>query len=125
MIRLLTQEASRTGRSDFPLSEVVRAYWNKADDGDIEIDLIALNEEDESIRFGSSKRSAAAHSGAALTKFNTHIDRFLNSGEGKRYKHFRIQRALYSPSFAEQRSNLQSKGYICLDLTDFARVLRG
>lgn len=124
MIRLLTQEASKTGSSDFALSEVVRAYWNKADNGDIEIDLIALNEDDKEIRFGSCKRRDAAHDSAALTKFNAHIDRFLSSGEGKRYKHFRIQRALYSPSFsAVQRHNLENKGYVCLDLADFAQMI--
>ncbi|MCP5371030.1 MAG: hypothetical protein H6907_04785 [Hyphomicrobiales bacterium] len=61
MVRGLTEEASRKGVGDFLLTDLVRGYWNKADGSDIEIDLVALNDEDRVVRFGSCKRSAAAH----------------------------------------------------------------
>ncbi len=124
MVRLLTEECSRKAAGDFALTEIVRGYWNKADGSDIEIDLVAINEEDAIVRFGSCKRSANNHSTGDLSKFEAHMDRFLGTKEGRRLSNFTIERALYSPLFlTPQRRGLENQGYICRDLRDFARYL--
>jgi hypothetical protein len=82
MIRQLTEEASRKGVGDFALTDFVHGYWNKADGSDIEIDLVAINDDDEVIRFGSCKRNPKSHTGDELGKFEGHIERFLKTKKG-------------------------------------------
>lgn len=118
MIRQLTVECSRKDCGDFTLSEMVQGYWNSAD---IEIDLVAINEDDRTIRFGSCKRSADKHD---MTAFDGHVERFLKTKDGRRFAGWTIQKALYSPAFSDdQRHHLQSLGYVCRDIPDFRNVL--
>jgi len=124
MVRLLTEECSRKNTGDFAPSEVVRGYWNKADGSDIEIDLVAINDDDAVVRFGSCKRDAKNHSTKELFVFDSHVDRFLNTKEGRRVSKYSIERALYSPLFhSAQRRDLEGREYICRDLSDFALFL--
>lgn len=124
MVRLLTEECSRRGVGDFALTDFVLGYWNKADGSDIEIDLVAYNDGSRVVRFGSCKRNDGQHSSGALETFETHISRFMRTKEGRRFTDWKIERALYSPQFTtEQRLQLEAKGFICLDLTDYARFL--
>lgn len=124
MARQLTQECSRLGVGDFGLTELVRGYWNRAEQADIELDIVALNEDDRAVRFGSSKRSDAQHTGSALARFGTHVDRFLATKEGRRLAGWRQERALYAPSFdPARRIELESRGWICRELSDFERWL--
>ncbi|MDA1090212.1 MAG: ATP-binding protein [Proteobacteria bacterium] len=126
MIRHLTEEASQKGVGDFELTDIIRGYWNKVDGSDIEIDLVASNEDARIVRFGSCKRDADAHTGQSLKKFATHIDRFLRTKEGKQFTGWTVEKALYSPEFtAKQRKSLGEKEYLCIDLLDFRRVLYG
>src|SRR3954469_4045317 len=53
MARLLTEEASRLGKGDLALTEAIRGFWNKSGNADIEIDLIAADNDAEVVRFGS------------------------------------------------------------------------
>jgi hypothetical protein len=120
MIRGLTVECSRKGVGDFTLSQMVNGYWNSAD---IEIDLIAINEDERVIRFGSCKRNAAKHFDD-LANFDGHIGRFMKTREGRPFADWRIEHALYSPLFAtEQRASLADKDYLCRDLLDFKSFL--
>jgi AAA+ ATPase superfamily predicted ATPase len=124
MIRLLTEECSRKAVGDFPVTNVVRGYWNKADGSDIEIDLVALNEDRRNVRFGSCKRSARSHDKPALDAFNTHIDRFHTTGEGRRLQGWQEEKAVFSPVFDEKhRQALTDQGYVGRDLLDFRRFL--
>jgi AAA+ ATPase superfamily predicted ATPase len=50
----LYEERSRLGLGDFPLSERIQGYWDR---GDVEIDLVAINETEKRIRFGTCKRN--------------------------------------------------------------------
>lgn len=50
----LYEELSRKGLGDFPLSERIKGYWDRAG---VEIDLVALSEERRCIRFGTCKRN--------------------------------------------------------------------
>lgn len=51
----LYEERSRLAIGNFPLSERIRGYWDR---GDVEIDLVAVNEDEQRIRFGTCKRNA-------------------------------------------------------------------
>ena len=124
MVRLLSEECSRKGTGDFRLTDLVRGYWNKPDGSDIEIDLIAIDEESERVRFGSCKRHAARHDAESLRRFDGHVDRFLRTKEGQRFSNWRRERALYSPVIDDDRRRpLSAEGYVCIDLADFATWL--
>lgn len=51
----LYEERSRRGLGDFPLSARIQGYWDRSD---VEIDLVAINEDDRRLRLGTCKRSA-------------------------------------------------------------------
>lgn len=125
MVRLLTEECSRKGVGDFSLTALIQGYWNKPDGSDIEIDLVAYNEDEKIVRFGSCKRNAARHDDRALRNFDTHVERFLRqTKEGKRFSNWRVEKMLYCPSFpTDKREALVARGYGCLDLREFAGFL--
>ena len=50
----LYEERSRKGIGDFPITHRVQGFWDKSD---TEIDLVAVNETEQLIRFGCCKRS--------------------------------------------------------------------
>lgn len=125
LVRQAHEECSRKKVGDFSLTELVRGYWNKADGSDIEIDLVAVNETDRIIRFGSCKRSEEGHDANARTTFDGHIQRFLRTDVGLRFTGWRMQRALYSPVFSEAtRTELTQRDYVCVDMNDFERWLQ-
>lgn len=120
LVRLTIEECSRKGVGDFSATDLVKGYWNKADGSDIEIDLVAINESDKKIRFGSCKRSATRHNSEALYKFEDHVDKFLKTKEGRRFSAWKREMALYSPQFdADQKRVLSRKEFICVDMSDF------
>lgn len=124
MVRLLLEECSRKQVGDFSLTEIVRGYWNKLDGSDIEIDLVAIDEDNKVIRLGSCKRSANRHDSKALYKFEDHTKKFKRTHFGKKYQDWKIERALYAPAFPEEmRRHLTGHGYLCVDLVDFERWL--
>ncbi|NJM91362.1 MAG: ATP-binding protein [Rhodospirillaceae bacterium] len=84
MIRKLLEECSRKELGDFPITDLIRGYWNKPDGSDIEIDVVAMNSEKRMVRFGSCKRSDTKHENAAIQMFKLHVDRFLETQEGRR-----------------------------------------
>ena len=126
IVRNATEEASRRGADDFPLSDRVGGYWNRtrAATGRVEIDLVAWNDDERRIRFGSCKRSAAGHGARALSAFRDHVGRFLATREGARFRDWKQEFALYCPRFtARQRAGLEADGWTCRDLDDFRRML--
>ena len=124
MIRLLSEECSQKDVGDFALTSHLTGYWNKADGSDIEIDLVALNEDSKTVRFGSCKRNAAKHSTDSLDKFDEHIAKFLKTKDGRRLADWTCEKALYSPVFSQaQRQALERQKYVCHDLNDFATFL--
>ncbi|MCP2936615.1 DUF234 domain-containing protein, partial [Salmonella enterica subsp. enterica serovar Typhimurium] len=54
LVGQIYEERSRRGMGDFPLSERIQGYWDRSD---VEIDLVAINEDECRIRFGSCKRN--------------------------------------------------------------------
>jgi AAA+ ATPase superfamily predicted ATPase len=124
MVRLLTEECSRKAIGDFPVTQVVRGYWNKPDGSDIEIDLVALNEDRRIVRFGSCKRSDGAHNSSSLNAFSENLERFRATREGQRLRDWRSEHALYAPLFdVARRKALNEAEYLTQDLADFKRIL--
>ena len=74
LVRRLYEERSRRGIGDFPLTSAIRGYWDRKD---TEIDVVAVNDEDRRIRFGSCKRSASKLL-RDVSNFKNHVDRFLS-----------------------------------------------
>jgi uncharacterized protein len=124
MVRLLTEELSRSGKGDLALSHTVKGYWNKADGADIQIDLVAADNDEGIVRFGSCKRSSERFTSSELTKLSENVGRFMTTREGARFANYEAQLALYSPDFDRNtRRHLEAKGYLCISIGDFARLL--
>jgi len=114
----LYEERSRKGIGDFPLTSRIKGFWDR---GGTEIDLVALNETDRVIRFGSCKRSADRLT-ADVVVFDGHVQRFLD--EFPDYKSWRIERVSMAPSIpADVRTHLEEQGRMVQDLTDLIREL--
>lgn len=126
MVRQASEEVSRAGSGDFPLTDLVRGYWNRPRDhpASTEIDLVAWNEDRRRVRFGSCKRDPRRHDKTSLSAFRGHVNRFLSTRTGKRFQGWSHELALFAPLFPmNQRSQLTDEGWICRDLTDFQRML--
>ena len=109
---------SRNGLGDFPLTHRVQGYWDKAD---TEIDLVAVNETTESIRFGSCKRSPKKLL-SDVNNFKQHVGRFLQTMP--RYQGWTKQYVGISPVLdEEQRAILIDHDIIPQDLNDLTRGL--
>ena len=114
----LYEERSRRGLGDFPLTRRIQGYWDKAD---TEIDLVAVNEQDQVIRFGSCKRSASKLL-SDTTNLQSHVARFLKAVP--QYGTWQIQYAGLSPTLTiEQREKLQQRGIIPQDINDLTKGL--
>jgi len=126
LIRSLHVECSKKGKGDFELSSIELGYWNKPRDAtkSIEIDVVALDEPNKRVRFGSCKRSALAHTGQALAKFRGHVDGFMKSREGKRLTGWKTELVLFSPVFTEEQTQTHGhSGFVCKDLGTFGQYL--
>ena len=126
MVREASEEASRTGRDDFPITDLIRGYWNRPRGGgeSIEIDFVAWNEDEQRVRFGSCKRNEAQHERTSLRHFREHVERFLSTKIGIRFRTWIREFALFAPVFPpHRRSALEEGGWICRDLADFRRML--
>ena len=115
----LYEERSRKGLGDFELTSRVEGYWDK---GDTELDLVALNEEDQVVRIGSCKRSAQRLI-SDLPQYDGHIERFL-AQVGKRFESWRIEKVAIAPLLSNaERQAIAERGYGAQDLVDLTRGL--
>jgi len=113
LVGQLYEERSRKGLSGFPLTRRVEGYWDR---GETEIDLVAVNDSDQVIRFGSCKRNASELLSGAQ-KHDGHVDRFLKSF--KEYRSWTIEKVAIAPTIPNDiRSSLDSRGYIAQDLDE-------
>ncbi|QDU65068.1 ATP-binding protein [Engelhardtia mirabilis] len=114
----LYEERSRKGLGDFRLTQAVRGWWDR---GDTEIDMVAVDDEDEILRLGTCKRSGAK----LLTdtgRFDEHVDRFLR--HAPRFGLYRVERVAIAPRLSpEQRSVLERRGFLAQDLQDLIEPL--
>lgn len=85
LVGQLYAERSRRGIGDFPLKRRIRGYWDRKD---TEIDLVAVNDDEKRIRFGSCKRSTNKLL-SDIGNFKNHVERFLN--ENRTYQKWQIE----------------------------------
>jgi hypothetical protein len=118
LVAELYEERSRKALPGFSLSGRIEGYWNSKD---TEIDLVALDEPNRTIRFGFCKRSAdrlVAGSAAA----EGHIERFLAAH--RPYQTWTRERVALAPSVpASVRAALAAVGWGAEDLSDLLRGL--
>lgn len=125
LIRKLHQECSRKGKGDFDLSSLQLGYWNRPKDASrhVEIDLVALDEPNQRIRFGSCKRLADAHTNASLAGFDRHVEGFLAARDHRHLQGWTTEKVLFSPTFTQgDRTHFAGKGYAVKDLNDYAAL---
>lgn len=114
----LYDERSRKGIGDFPLTNRILGYWDK---NDTEIDLVAVNETDRRMRFGSCKRSPGKLI-ADVNNFKGHVARFLDTF--REYQDWQIEHVGIAPQFdVEQRRILSQHAIIPQDLVDLTEGL--
>ena len=113
LVGQLYEERSRKGMGDFALTRRIQGYWDRAD---TEIDLVALNEDDQVIRFGTCKRSASRLL-SDLERFDGHVERFLDAHQ--KYKAWAVEKVALAPVVdAAVRAAVRSRAYIAQDLHD-------
>jgi hypothetical protein len=118
LVGQLYEERSRKGVGDFPLSQRVQGFWDRAD---TEIDLVAVNEPDQIIRFGSCKRSADRLL-SDVNNFKGHVQRFLVAMP--RYARWTVQYVGVAPELnADQRATLTRHDVFPQDLNDLTNGL--
>lgn len=125
LVRKIHEECSRKGKGDFDLSSLQLGYWNRPKDASrsIEIDLVALDEANKRVRFGSCKRSASAHTNISLAGFDAHVQGFLTARDHRHMQGWAIEKVLFSPNFTPgDRTHFLSKGYVAKDLNDYAAL---
>jgi len=109
----LYEERSRMGIGDFPITHRVQGYWDRSD---TQIDLVAVNEPNQSIRFGSCKRSPKTLL-SDVNNFKQHVQRFLQTLP--KYQTWTRQYVAIAPVLDDgQRAILTSHDIIPQDLTD-------
>ena len=109
----LYEETSRKGLSDFPLSERIKGYWDRAG---IEIDLVAVSESTRRIRFGTCKRSPDKLL-ASLPSLRGNVEAFLK--HHMHYENWAVEYCAIAPRIASPlRDKLTAEGVIAQSLTD-------
>ncbi len=115
----LYEERGRKGLGDFPLTQRVQGYWDRTD---TEIDLVAVNESDEILRFGSCKRSPSKLL-SDVNNFKGHVSRFLDTMP--RYKGWQVEYVGVAPVLdSTERAVLKRHGVLAQDLNDLTANLR-
>ena len=118
LVAKLYEERSRKAVGDFPLSARIEGFWDAKGN---EIDVIALSESTNRIRFVSCKRSPGKLLGDQIG-FNTHVEKFL--AKNLRFRHWKIEKAMIAPSISKEiATKLTAAGYIVEDLQSLAAGL--
>jgi AAA+ ATPase superfamily predicted ATPase len=119
LVGVLYEERSRKGLGDFPLTARIVGYWDR---GDTEIDLVALNENERRVRFGSCKRSADRLV-AGMPVFDGHVQRFLDANP--QLASWRTEKVGIAPTVSSTiRAKLAGAGHLAQDLDDLTAELR-
>lgn len=114
----LYEERSRRAIGDFPLSERIRGYWDRSD---VEIDLVAVNDDERRIRFGTCKRNPDRLLSAANT-LKRSADRFL--ALHGRFNGWDSEYVAIAPDIDSQlKTALKGQGVIPQSLADLTRDL--
>jgi hypothetical protein len=115
----LYEERSQKAVGDFPLSERITGYWDRSD---TEIDLVAVNKNDQVLRFGSCKRSPDKLL-SDITNFKRHVSRFLSTYP--KYNSWKIEYVGVAPTLSEEaRQVLRRHDVLPQDLNELTRDLK-
>jgi hypothetical protein len=118
LVGVLYEERSRRGLGRVNLTHRVGGYW---DGGRTEIDLVALDDESETIRFGTCRR-ASDKLVASLSGTDAHIARFVAAHA--KYRAWRTERVAIATTLSQQtRKEIESRGWIAEDLGDLTTHL--
>ena len=113
LVGQIYEERSRRGMGDFLLSERIQGYWDRSD---VEIDLVAINEDECRIRFGSCKRNPLRLL-ASVERLRTSAGRFLQAHP--RFAGWTVEYVAIAPEVDQVLSaNLQVAGVIVQSLRD-------
>ena len=114
----LYEERSRLGIGDFPLSARIQGYWDRSD---VEIDLVAVNEGEKRIRFGTCKRNPERLL-ASIDTLRQSAERFLVSH--KQFNGWRCEYAAIAPDIdTVLRKSLEERDVIPQSLRDLIHDL--
>ncbi len=114
----LYEERSRKSIGDFPITHRVQGFWDRSD---TEIDLVAVNDETRSIRFGSCKRSPKKLL-SDINNLKQHVDRFIRAMP--KYQGWTQQFVGIAPELnSGERAILTSHDIIPQDLIDLTAGL--
>lgn len=109
----LYEERSRLGLGEFPLSERICGYWDRAD---VEIDLVAVNEDERWIRFGTCKRNPERLL-ESVDSLQRCAARFVNAHP--RFKAWRAEYVAIAPVIGDAiRAALTARGVLAESLGD-------
>ncbi len=118
LVRQLYEERSRLGIGDFSLTHTVQGWWDRSG---TEIDLVACNDEKQTIRFVSCKRSPGKLV-ADASNLQEHAARFLSAQQ--KYQGWNIQFVGVAPKLEdEHRAVLKNHGVLGQDLMDLTAEL--
>lgn len=111
LVATLYEERSRKGLTGFSLSHRIEGYW---DAQGTEIDLVAVDDPGNRIRFGTCKRDEAKLE-ASLVPTDGHIERFLD--HLPRYRSYTIEKVAIAPVISPERvRRIESRGWFSEDL---------
>ena len=114
----LYEERSRLGVGDFRLSQRIHGYWDR---GDVEIDLVAVDEDRRRLRLGTCKRNPARLP-AAIHALRSHGERFLAAHP--RFEGWAIEHVAIAPEIpAAIRDELEALQALPQDLVDLTKEL--
>jgi hypothetical protein len=118
LVAQLYEERSRRSLGDFALTHRIEGYWDRSD---VEIDLVALDDEAGIIRFGTCKRNAERLP-ASIVELRSHVERFLNAHP--KYRTWRQELVAVAPRIDEPlRATVAELGALPQDLTDLTHDL--
>lgn len=107
------EERSRRGIGDFGLTERIRGYWDRAD---VEIDLVAVNDDAHRIRFGTCKRNPE-RLGGAVGSLLKGAERFLATHG--RFDGWKVDYVAIAPRIGPvHRDELAGRGVMAQDLAE-------
>jgi len=113
LVGQLYEERSRRDLGDFPLTERIEGYWDR---GDVEIDLVAVNEEEQRLRLGTCKRNPQKLVGS-VEALGHGAQRLLRAYP--RFAHWRVEYVAIAPLIAEaERERLKEMDVIPQSLGD-------
>ncbi|QHS09397.1 ATP-binding protein [Sinimarinibacterium sp. NLF-5-8] len=118
LVAQLYEERSRQGLGDFALTQRINGYWDRSD---VEIDLVAIDENNRRIRFGSCKRNPQRLM-ASLPNLRQYAQRFLDTH--RHLSHWQIEYVAIAPSISPTlRRQLQQQQAIPQDLPQLIQGL--